>query len=130
MSPDDNHWHTVADGNALADPGSVAFTLPLGGMAFLGFVVQKDGELYAFENFCPHAGRQLNWGPDRFLTRDESQIMCAAHGALFDIETGQCVAGPCIGERLRRLPVRRRDGAVQVHHVPRVAETNPPGRDS
>jgi nitrite reductase/ring-hydroxylating ferredoxin subunit len=40
--------------------------------------------------------------------------MCAAHGAIFEIETGICVAGPCPGARLRPLPVRLSSGLVDV----------------
>ncbi len=130
MTPTDDHWHVVADAAALPDPGSLAFTLPRDGMAFFGFVVRKDGEVYAYENFCPHAGRQLNWGPDRFLTRDQSLIMCAAHGALFEIATGLCAAGPCVGERLVRLTVREHGGELQVHLPPRCGDATRPGPGS
>lgn len=130
MTQSDSHWHTVASFSALADPGSLAFTLPLEGMALFGFVVRKDAALYAYENFCPHAGRQLNWGPDRFLTGDQSLIMCAAHGALFEIETGTCCAGPCVGDSLKSLPVRNCDGSVQIYQPPRRGETTQPGPGS
>lgn len=123
MTQSDNNWHTVAEDTQLTDPGSLAFTLPVEGMMFFGFVVQKDGALHAYENFCPHAGRQLNWGPDRFLTRDQSLIMCAAHGALFEIATGICAAGPCVGESLKRLPLRRIDGKIQIQLPPRQRVT-------
>ncbi len=31
--------------------------------------------------------------------------MCAAHGALFDIATGRCVLGPCLGDALTPVPL-------------------------
>jgi len=34
------------------------------------------------------------------------------HGALFDVETGTCVSGPCAGRSLRALPLRVADGWV------------------
>jgi nitrite reductase/ring-hydroxylating ferredoxin subunit len=34
------------------------------------------------------------------------------HGALFEMDTGLCVAGPCEGMRLRALPVRVERGYV------------------
>jgi nitrite reductase/ring-hydroxylating ferredoxin subunit len=33
-------------------------------------------------------------------------IQCATHGALFLIESGECVAGPCAGQSLQALACR------------------------
>jgi nitrite reductase/ring-hydroxylating ferredoxin subunit len=32
-------------------------------------------------------------------------LQCHAHGALFEKHTGLCIAGPCVDDSLRRLPV-------------------------
>lgn len=64
------------------------------------FAVMKGGEVYAYKNSCPHQGINLDWQPDQFLDPDGALIQCASHGALFEIETGQCIAGPCAGEAL------------------------------
>jgi len=40
--------------------------------------------------------------------------MCYTHGALYEPATGLCIAGPCKGEALYRLPVRVDDGDVLV----------------
>ncbi|MGH8401563.1 MAG: Rieske (2Fe-2S) protein [Gammaproteobacteria bacterium] len=69
------------------------------------FVVRRGDAVYGYRNQCPHAGNFLNWKPDAFLTRDRSLIMCSAHGALFEPESGDCVAGPCTGRTLDRLRV-------------------------
>ena len=68
------------------------------------FVVHKQGRLFAYRNSCPHTGVPLEWVPDQFLDADGSFIECATHGALFTIEDGRCVSGPCAGDRLQ--PVR------------------------
>ena len=68
------------------------------------FVVRKDGELYVYANRCPHLGVELEWVQDQFLNSDSSLIQCSTHGALFLIEDGHCVAGPCLGENLRAIP--------------------------
>ena len=65
--------------------------------------VRRDGIAYFYLNRCPHRGIPLEWQPDRFLDASASLIQCASHGALFLIEDGQCVAGPCSGQRLRAL---------------------------
>jgi len=79
-----------------------------------GFLVRVGDEVHAFLNRCPHAGRQLNFMPDRFLTQDGSLIQCIQHGALFEKATGECIAGPCVGERLTRIPVVIDSGVIRT----------------
>ncbi len=76
------------------------------------FVVKKDGALYAYANSCPHFGTPLNFLPDRFFDRDGRYLLCATHGALFRVEDGFCVAGPCAGKRLTPLAIRVEQGEL------------------
>ena len=96
----------------IADPGAKAFTLGSGDWPLRGFVVRRGESVRAYVNFCPHAGFPLNWHPDGFLSPAAPLILCSMHGALFDIETGACVAGPCDGKGLRPLHVRVTRGYV------------------
>jgi nitrite reductase/ring-hydroxylating ferredoxin subunit len=98
----------------LTDPGCKEFQIGDGDWPFRGFVVRKGDEVYAYQNFCVHVGHPLNWMPDRFLTRDETSIICASHGAQYEIDTGLCFAGPCIGKSLRKVDIEVRDGVVYV----------------
>ena len=66
-------------------------------------LVRRDGQVYAYRNRCPHRGIPLEWQPDQFLDHSASLIQCATHGALFLIESGECVAGPCSGQSLTPL---------------------------
>jgi nitrite reductase/ring-hydroxylating ferredoxin subunit len=68
------------------------------------FVVKQAGKFYVYLNRCPHAGTELNWSADVFLTSDRALIICATHGALFVKESGLCVGGPCQGKSLQSLP--------------------------
>ena len=67
------------------------------------FAVRRAGRVYLYRNRCPHRGIALNWEPDQFLDSSASLITCGRHGALFLIESGECVAGPCAGEHLSAL---------------------------
>jgi nitrite reductase/ring-hydroxylating ferredoxin subunit len=78
------------------------------------FAVRKNGEVFAYHNSCPHIGVPLEWLPDQFLDSEGELIQCATHGALFVIETGVCVAGPCVGDALEPLPLVIRDGVVYL----------------
>ncbi|MDQ3617133.1 MAG: Rieske (2Fe-2S) protein [Pseudomonadota bacterium] len=76
-------------------------------------LLYRDGDgVRAWLNICPHAGRRLDWAPGQFLKSRDGLLVCAAHGASFELDAGECVAGPCRGESLRAVAVVIRDGAV------------------
>jgi len=76
------------------------------------FAVKKDGQVYVYRNSCPHLGVELNWLEHKFLDQENALIQCTTHGALFVIESGQCVAGPCMGEALQVVACKVEDGKV------------------
>ncbi len=105
---------TVGCLEELDDPGSREFRTGEGDWPFRGFVVRRGEAIFAYRNYCMHVGHPLNWQPDRFLTEDGGLIVCSSHGALYEIDTGVCVAGPCRGAELIPLPVEIRDGKIVV----------------
>lgn len=96
----------------IEDGAARGFELP-GGL-YDGFVVRRGTRVYAYLNTCPHQGNPLNWKPDAFLTKNRELIMCSVHGAIFEVESGVCVGGPCVGRTLRPLSVEVIDGLVKV----------------
>lgn len=98
----------------IADPGCQEFRIGDGDWPFKGFVVRRGDQVFAYQNFCVHAGHPLNWRPDQFLTENGSHIICASHGALYELDTGACAGGPCRGKQLRSVPCEVRDGMVVV----------------
>ena len=81
------------------------FTLGEGVDALEVFVIREGERVYGYVNSCPHTGTPLEWNENEFMSEDGGHIMCHTHGALFQIEDGHCIAGPCIGDALRPLPV-------------------------
>lgn len=80
-------------------------------------ILHRDGErVRAWFNVCPHAGRRLDWAPGKFL-RSDGLLVCAAHGASFELGGGECVAGPCRGESLRAVALEVRDGGVYIANL-------------
>jgi len=79
-----------------------------------GFLVRVGDVVHAYLNRCPHAGRPLNFLPDRFLSPDGELIQCVAHGALFEKDSGLCIAGPCVDDSLKRIAVVLVDGEVRL----------------
>lgn len=92
------------------DPGSYGFTVNQQAI----FVVRRGENLFFYRNSCPHLGVELEWVENQFLDTDESLIQCATHGALFVIDSGECVYGPCIGQKLEALAHEIKDGNVLV----------------
>jgi nitrite reductase/ring-hydroxylating ferredoxin subunit len=102
----------------LADPGSVAVSIGTGHWPLRAFVVRRGDQAFAYVNRCPHAGHPLDWLPNRFLNAEESLIQCASHGALFTLESGHCVVGPCAGKSLIAIAVQVIAGDVVLLEDP------------
>jgi nitrite reductase/ring-hydroxylating ferredoxin subunit len=71
------------------------------------FAIRQDNQLYAYWNSCPHMGIPLNWMPEKFLDLDGVFLQCSSHGALFKIDDGECVGGPCVGDHLSPVSLKR-----------------------
>ena len=71
------------------------------------FVVRKAGEVFAYRDACPHyqGATSLPWRKNAYLGASRQFIVCAAHGAEFEIDTGLCVHGPCLGESLTNVRI-------------------------
>lgn len=96
-------------------PGHTAkFRLECGGKRVNGFVVNHDGAYHAYMNRCPHVGTPLDLWENEFLSEDARQIVCATHGAVFEPATGRCTMGPCAGDALTALPLRREGEDIVV----------------
>ena len=96
----------------LQDPGSRGVTVEQGGRLHDVMVVRRGRQAFCYLNRCPHTGSPLDWMPDRFLSLDKHHIQCATHAALFRIEDGICIAGPCTGDALTPVPVVVEGGKV------------------
>jgi len=95
------------------DGGALAASAQIGGERESLVLLRKGETVCAFLNVCPHAGRSLDWAPGRFLL-DGGFLICAAHGATFSVPDGDCVSGPCRGQRLREVPIALRDGVIEL----------------
>ncbi|WP_298491192.1 Rieske 2Fe-2S domain-containing protein [uncultured Maritimibacter sp.] len=96
----------------LPDGASRGFD-PLGEGRDTMFIVRRGDALHGWRNHCPHYDNaRMAWRKDEFLSGDKSHIVCGAHGALFEIDTGLCVIGPCLGDHLTPVPLAVRGGEV------------------
>lgn len=102
----------------LTDGCARGFSLQGSGQSAI-FIVRRGAELKAYVDACPHHGPPLPWRKDAYLNGQGDRIVCAAHGALFDIATGQCTAGAALGQSLTPVPLNI-DSQGKVH----LAQTN------
>lgn len=100
---------------ALPDGVPAACETALDGAPESLILLRRGDAVRAWLNVCPHAGRRLDWAPGKFLLSKSGQLVCAAHGASFELDAGECVAGPCRGQSLRAVAVRvDADGMVRL----------------
>ena len=78
------------------------------------FAVRYDNEIYVYKNECPHLGVNLEFNEDDFLDSEGQLIQCSTHGALFQIDTGRCLSGPCQGDHLTKVEFIVKDGVITV----------------
>ncbi len=94
----------------LDDPGTKGFEKIDGQAPF--FVVRRGDAVFGYRNFCPHYGAPLDWKPDAFLSYDRAHILCSMHGALFGIQDGICIKGPCPGDALEQVDLQIKNGNI------------------
>jgi len=99
--------------DAIPEDGVLAAEAMIDGEACDLLLTREAGEVRAFHNVCPHAGRRLDWAPGRFLV-DKGLLVCAVHGAMFRRDDGECVSGPCRGQSLVPVPVDVCEGQVHL----------------
>jgi len=73
-----------------------------------------DGSPRAFVNLCRHLPVPIDGGSKRYLSGDGQHLLCGTHGALFRLDDGDCVAGPCLRMPLFALPCEEEDGVLYV----------------
>lgn len=89
-----------------------SFVLQLRAGRFHGFVVRRGEHVHGYVDRCPHAGLPLAKRLDDYLTPDGALIACSWHSALFSVEDGTCVGGPCAGQRLTPWPITVVNGEI------------------
>jgi nitrite reductase/ring-hydroxylating ferredoxin subunit len=99
----------------LRDGGDgVRFEVLRHGQVQPAFAVRYGGAVYAYLNRCAHVPVELDWQPGRFFDLTGHYLICAVHGAHYEVRGGRCAMGPCKGARLQPVEVFERDGGVFV----------------
>jgi len=91
-------------GKLSAIPNGTSCSLNAGQRQLLA--VMRADTLYIYENQCPHSGETLDPMGGSVASGGGLILACQRHGAEFLSDTGQCVAGPCLGDALRGVSYR------------------------
>lgn len=103
---------TLGPLDAIADGAARNYVVQMRAGRFHGFVVRRGEAVHGYVDRCPHMGLPLAQELDRYLTPAGDLIACSWHSALFRIDDGTCVGGPCTGARLTPWPVHVQDGRI------------------
>jgi nitrite reductase/ring-hydroxylating ferredoxin subunit len=103
---------SIASVRSLEEGQSLKFEFERGGQLLEGVLVCFRGRLLAYENRCQHLPLPLDYGDNRFFTKDGRHLRCQMHGAVYEPTTGVCMRGPCLGARLAALPIEIARGKV------------------
>src|SRR5690606_31107690 len=119
MSDHSASWQTVAPASELLPGQFTEFRLKEkakepAGMPLTGFAFLHGTTPRAYLIVCPLLGIDLTRMPVRSWDRDNLFIQCSTHGALFKPGTGECIAGPCQGDALTELEVRKLGVNIEV----------------
>jgi len=79
-------------------------------------LVRRGQQVFGWRDACPHhGGTPMAWRKDAYLNVARTRIVCAAHGAQFDIESGACTLGPCLGQSLTAVRLALgADGSIHI----------------
>lgn len=105
--------HVVARSEQIVDLGpGVSFQVTKDGRLWSAFIIRYQGQAYCYLNACAHAGLKLNRDSDEYFGHKGSSLICRAHGAIYDADTGKCTGGPCVGYSLIALAITEKNGSI------------------
>ncbi|MBL23381.1 MAG: (2Fe-2S)-binding protein [Rhodospirillaceae bacterium] len=117
----------------LEDGEARGFNVEGGEIAQRLIVIRRGEDVKAYVNLCPHIGSRLDGHQlGHFLDEDDPDLLfCDSHAAWFRIEDGECVEGPCTGQKLFPAAVAvdgnrvvyTRDGVELVDEISKIVST-------
>ena len=93
-----------------------AFGAEVEGVNYVVALSPEDQQPRVYTNSCPHLGVQLEMLENQFLDPAGDYIVCANHGAMFKVDDGFCIAGPCMNQSLQSVDFKVVDEAVYLGH--------------
>ena len=98
----------------IEDDNAVGMVARVAGKQRNIFVIRQGGDVHAYVNWCPHNQVLIDQIPGQFFNSEKTMLRCSKHGALFQINDGLCVEGPCEGESLQPLSCIVDNGVIYL----------------
>jgi nitrite reductase/ring-hydroxylating ferredoxin subunit len=103
----------IAAVEEILDDTTFLFTIRNGFDEEEAVLVESDGEVRAWKNYCQHwTDVRLDKGEGASMR--DGELVCGKHGALFEADSGVCTYGPCEDAVLDEVNVTVEDGAVYL----------------
>lgn len=103
----------IAQSKELEEGGTLRFRIPWEGAEREAFVLRRNGRVLAYLNRCTHRDLPLDLGSGEFFRDGSPLLVCQAHRAFYDPESGACSDGPCPkGSSLTRVEVWEEGGTI------------------
>ena len=83
----------LAQVHDVPDCGAIALDFAKGEDRFSMLLARRGDAVFGYENHCPHAGYPLERPDGRVLVQQQRYMVCTAHGASFELDTGACAGG-------------------------------------
>lgn len=91
-----------------------SFQVKFKGRIVRGFAVSRGGDYFAYLNRCQHLPVTLDLNDNEFFTHDKKFLQCHMHGAIYEIDSGLCVGGPCQGASLLKLSLEEEEDEIVI----------------
>mgnify|MGYP000321348019 CR=1 FL=1 len=109
-----------APGTALCPAGDVpeqgVHSIVVDGFPII--LLNRNGQISAFANACPHMYLPLTYRSEGILSADGNKLICSNHDAIFDAETGEGLGGYGKGCELDMIPVSIVSGTIRIASKP------------
>jgi len=80
-------------------------------------IIKHSANIFVYRNSCPHLGKHLSEQSLTILDTEQDFIQCTRHNALFTITQGECIKGPCNGQKLIKVAHIIRDNYIFTSKV-------------
>jgi nitrite reductase/ring-hydroxylating ferredoxin subunit len=77
-------------------------------------LLDAAGEVRAYVNQCKHLPIPIDSGSREFFDEAGTHLLCGTHGALFRLDDGMCIHGPCKGVPLDPIEVVEEEGEISL----------------
>ncbi|EHA16432.1 Rieske 2Fe-2S domain-containing protein [Halomonas sp. HAL1] len=103
----------VCPSNVIQEGNAHCMEVISNGGTFPIVATRINGTIYCYVNACPHQYLPLNYRSNVIISSDGHHLLCSAHGAAFDIKTGNCLTAAF--EKLDAIPVLEdQEGSVCI----------------